>query len=371
MGGPEGPLHQQGAAVSRSTTSALVAAALALTAAAWLVWRWASASPDGTAGQPETAMAPRAPAPAVAPQHPAPPSGPDVAIGEYRADAANLPSTRSPLAVQIPALREAAQGGNATAACRLAEIGMMCARVQGVAPDMAVSAEFRREQEQWIRQQYADVSLEAVPESLRDHARRRLDSDAVAQIELAENLGAWARRCAGAPAPAPEDALAFLRQAALAGEPRSMARYAYGEWLVGFVGSAAAARPGTPGHGFAWSRSPAFDQWRREARAVQRAGFERGDPEMLQMNLLPGLGDLLAQVGVDDPIDDAAALRAYAALVTDRTPESTAALGLSPEQAAEADRRADEWAARGRERGRSVDAALLALHESSGVPECE
>lgn len=295
---------------------------------------------------------------------------PALSIGEYRPDTAGLPPIDAPLALQIPALRDAAARGNATAACRLAVIGSQCIRARAISVSLTSgqSAEMARQIEENLRQQYAGISLEGLPERYRAYAQRRLDTQALQEFDSLQGLDAWGRRCADAPPISHDEILASLRQAALAGEPESMVSYASGMWMAEFSTNNFLSGFGGSGPGGGWLRSPGFDQWRREAAAVRRAALERGDPEMLWFEFAFSDRAGLRLIEPADPIDSAAALRAYAAVIGGHAPESTAALGLPLDEAAEADRRSDAWAARARERGRSaedVTDGLLADRESA------
>lgn len=292
-------------------------------------------------------------------------------IGEYRPDTAGLPPISATLALQIPELRTAAAEGNATAACRLAEIGLQCAFHRQFSEPWPDDPAVQRSVEEEFNRSTVDADFGALPDSLRDYAQQRIEVDAMAYLDNAAVLRAWHRRCQGAPQLNASETLAVLRQAALAGEPRSMVRYAHADWMIYFIGAASVGGFSGKGPGMAWTRSPAFDQWRSEALSVRRAGLERGDPEMLQRAINPVLQQPLRPLGTPDPLEFASALRAHAILVTGRNPESTAALGLSPELAREADRLSEAWAARSRERGRSAEAALLHQHDSSEVPACD
>ena len=282
---------------------------------------------------------------------------PALSIGEYLPDTAGLPPIDAPLAAQIPALRDAAARGNATAACRLAVIGSQCIRARAISVSLTPerSAAMERQAEENLREQYAHVSLEGLPEPYRAYAQRRLDTQALQEFDNSQGLDAWGRRCADAPPIPHDEILASLRQAALAGEPDSMVSYASGFWMGDFSIFNLVSGFGGSGPGGGWLRSPGFDQWRREAAAVRRAALERGDPEMLWFEFAFSDRAGLRLIEPADPIDSAAALRAYAAVIGGHAPESTAALGLPPEQAAEADRRSDAWAARARERGRRAE----------------
>lgn len=290
-------------------------------------------------------------------------------IGEYRPDTVGLPPIDAPLAAQIPALRDAAGRGNATAACRLAVIGSQCLRARSIGVNLTSgqSAEMTRQIEENLRQQYAGISLVDLPERYRAYAQRRLDTQAMQEFDSLQGLDAWGKRCADAPPISHDEILASLRQAALAGEPDSMVTYASGLWMADFSINLAIGFGGNDTGG-GWLRSPGVDEWRRDAAAVRRAGLERGDPEMLWFEFAFADRAGLRLIEPADPIDSAAALRAYAAVIGGHAPESTATLGLSPAEAAEADRRSDAWAARARERGRraeDVTDGLLADRESA------
>ncbi|WP_297864990.1 hypothetical protein [Silanimonas sp.] len=346
----------------------LAALGLLLAAGAWH-WAFRPAAPSAAPSAP--AVAPDASAtmtPSTIAGTADSPS-PALVIGEYRPDTAGLPPIDAPLAAQIPALRDAADRGNATAACRLAVIGSQCLRARsiGVSLTSGQSAEMTRQIEENLRQQYAGISLEGLPERYRAYAQRRLDTQALQEFDSLRGLDAWGRRCADAPPISHDEILDSLRQAALAGEPDSMVTYASGLWMADFSVNLATGFGGNNAGG-GWLRSPAFDQWRRDAAAVRRAALERGDPEMLWFEFAFADRAGLRPIEPADPIDSAAALRAYAAVISGHAPESTAALGLSPEEAAEADRRSDAWATRARERGRraeDVTDGLLADRESA------
>lgn len=89
--------------------------------------------------------------------------------------------------------------------------------------------------------------------------------------------------------------LEWLRQAAHAGEPEAMLRYAAGE---GF---------GIPGTGFNFLRSPGFEQWRREAPYMLEALLEAGYPEAVIYRVFandPIMGGPLAHLIAPDPMQD-------------------------------------------------------------------
>ncbi len=359
----------------RTARIAALLAALAIGASAWW-WARTPLQNASTESAPDDVASPTANAlPSPAPNTVTPPDiDVEVTVGEYRADMAGLPPVEAPLSTQVPGLRAAAERGNATAACRLAEIGLQCASATYIAFDRDRGEAFRRQQEDRVAGIYRETSLDTVPERYRDYAGQRRDIEAMRTLDPSDARRRWLADCQAAPPVTPSDAVTYLRQAALAGEPQSMARYAHGDWLKDlFRASQLSSHLGgtAEGTGMAWSRSPAFDHWRREALAVRRAGLERGDPDMLRRELQHPLNNTIRHVVPRNPVEQAAAIRAYAALVGGHTPESTAALGLSPADAAEADRLADDWAQRGRQRGRSVEQALDILVDAREVPTCE
>jgi hypothetical protein len=337
-----------------------IAAALLLAAAAGGTW-WCTRMQIDTAAVVDERRERYAPSGAAPPSTAAgtmaSPMAP-LTVGEYVPDTAGLPPSDAAFAEQIPALRAAAAAGNATAACRLAVIGLRCPVAQATRwADMPELSEAdRRATEEALRQEYGHVSLDALPEHYRAYAQRRLDTEALTKHDLVDRMRDWGRRCADVPTIRPDETLAALRQAALAGEPDSMARYASGVWMVEFLSPSLGMGFGHAGPGMGWIRSPGFDQWRQEAPAIRRAGLERGDPEMLWLEFAFAGTAGLQPLELAEPLDQAAALRAFASLVGGHVPESTESLGLSPAEAAEADRRADRWAARARERGRTANA---------------
>lgn len=95
----------------------------------------------------------------------------------------------------------------------------------------------------------------------------------------------------------------WLRQAAFAGEPEAMLRYAVGEAF------------GVPGDSYAFLRAADFDTWRREAPALLQTLFEAGYPEVLVYLMLtsdPMFGGQLANLLPPDPARE----RAYLELLS-------------------------------------------------------
>lgn len=94
----------------------------------------------------------------------------------------------------------------------------------------------------------------------------------------------------------------LLRQAANAGEPEAMLRYAMGE---GF---------GISGDSFSYLRSPHFDTWRREAPAMLQSLLEAGYPEAVIYRMMANdslMGGPMANLIQPDAVQD----RAYSELL--------------------------------------------------------
>lgn len=160
--------------------------------------------------------------------------------------------------------------------------------------------------------------LPPVPELVAraDSGDARAACQLVAELQLCREQAAMAR---GQPAPdQPASArctvllerhvgqhFAWLRQAAFAGEPEAMLRYAVGEAF------------GVPGESYAFLRSPDFDTWRREAPAMLQTLFEAGYPEVLVYLMLssdPLMGGQLGNLLPRDPVRERAWLELLAQL---------------------------------------------------------
>lgn len=174
-----------------------------------------------------------------------------------RFDAGGVPAPRQPLP-PVPALVARADSGDARAACQLAAELHLC-----------------REQAVMARGQ---PSPPAEPASER------------CAVLLERHVGQH---------------FAWLRQAAFAGEPEAMLRYAVGEAF------------GMPGESYAFLRSPDFDTWRREAPAMLQTLFEAGYPEVLVYLMLsadPLFGGQLGNLLPPDPVRERAWLELLATL---------------------------------------------------------
>lgn len=297
-----------------------------------------------------------------------------IVLPEYVADTAGLPSREEALQTQVPLLMLAAERGNATAACRLAEIARLCTPYQKLKgySESAHQQLTRQAEEEAMREEIArPFVVEAMPESLRAYAESRLKADSRNQRQRADFMRLWVRRCASAPVIDDAKALSLLRQAALAGEPRSLARYAQGEWLIEFWGMNAASI-GILGRGVEWMRGPAFNAWRREAPALRRIGLSRGHLDMLRAEISIHEISRLLPTSPNDAVERAAALRAFAGIVGNNSkPASTASLGLAPADAAEADRLSNKWMQEGRARKPNLAEGDLVGRIPLEVPSCE
>lgn len=153
-----------------------------------------------------------------------------------------LPADDTPIAAALPSLQARADAGDSQAACRLGIELLRCSHRDNL---VAANAEAFARQE---RQLEAKGQLD--------------DADEVAASLLAN--ADLQRRCAGLDAAQIARAGHYVRQAALAGEPEAVLRYAQGETLG-------------PGN-FRFVRSPAFDTWRREARPLLERALRAGQP---------------------------------------------------------------------------------------------
>ncbi|WP_374601070.1 hypothetical protein [Arenimonas sp.] len=155
----------------------------------------------------------------------------------------------------------------------------------------------------------------SAPGTLDELTNAATGGDAVAACQLAAELsdcrvqhylhGLDPANAVNRPSPRCEDLLArhgdrhleWLRQAASAGEPEAMLRYAMGE---GF---------GINGESFDYLRSPGFDTWRREAPGMLQALLEAGYPEAVIYRMVanePAFGGPMANLLPADPVQDQA-----------------------------------------------------------------
>lgn len=237
---------------------------LALALIAGLAWR-------GTAGDPARQPQPPQPQPsttvlASTPEiaQPAPPS--PVA-------AATTPD-ESALPPALAELVDRAEAGDSRAACALGTRLLVCTNSHWFA-DMSLES---------LRRQEREAEAEGDHESANQAAGMLL-SATVAKKACADLTPGLRQR-----------AFEFTRQAALAGEPEAIVRYATGQALAG-NGMA----PNT------FLRSPHFDTWRSEAPALLEALEQSGDPQaVLALLMATSEGNNLALLMPPDPVRDAA-----------------------------------------------------------------
>lgn len=215
----------------RTKLALLLLAALAAAAMVWMQYqpsRTPATSPwTNEASGPEIVVA----------DSPTPPGN----ISNHGPVRAALPPPNAPLATILAPLVERADAGDARAACRLAMELIRC--------------DFLRTSMVFLADPKFELDLEA---------RGKLDTaDQVALGNLAriEHL----QECRVVPGELQDRAGHYLSQAARAGVPEAMVRYAEGHYW--------------PADGRGVFSDPAFDQWRQEAPAILQRAFEAGVPE--------------------------------------------------------------------------------------------
>ncbi len=218
----------------RKQTQGLVAilVALAVSLLGWQLWR--ARSPAPVAAAPEQAPA-SGPSAAGAPKPAAAGAAPARPVEPMRAD------YRNP---QLAQLKRSADAGDSRAACRLGMELLRCTDVSAAEQVLAAST----------GQEPAGMPPEqrAYMQKLVGRARQLVEE------------------CRSAPTDAWQQGSHYLRQAALAGEPEAMYRYARGDSVL-----------------VDYSRmdTPEFDRWRKEAAGMLELSFEAG--------YLPSLFDLM------------------------------------------------------------------------------
>lgn len=217
-----------------------------------------------------------------------------------------------PLPVEFRDLMARADAGDARAACRL---GSLLAQCSVVPPEFYSDETIARAREQ-ERKAMARNDLAAADQSARFL------------------LEAVTRRatCQGVPPELTTRAAAYLRQAALAGDPEARVRYMRGDAFLGI------------GYTDAQSlHSPEFDLWRREVPGMLQAQLRAGRPEaaLLLLEAYSETGMALAMITAPDPLLDRAYLRLAQRLFNDfalpegwPTPAADAALDAQAEELA-------------------------------------
>lgn len=210
--------------------------ALALCAGAWLMFPPNALAP---ATLPKAAVVLQAAAPAST-QRPEP---------ESLSPSQPLPPAEAPLPLVYPSLQARADAGDGQAACRLGIELLRCQRL----------ARFKDYTKQHLLHAEAEATKAGDLDLADELARANLH---YREIGLA---------CAALPPALIERGAHYLRQAALAGEPEAMLRYADGQgfrqspWDYGYL------------------RSPEFDHWRREAPGMIERALALGRPEAVHL----------------------------------------------------------------------------------------
>lgn len=256
-----------------------------------------------------------------------------------------MPAHGLPLRDALPSLQSRADAGDSLAACRLGVELLRCAALGHYAPG---HDEFQERQE---------AEYEARGNT------RAADNIAVGRAVHAQLRDA----CAAVPTALRDRAHHYMRQAALAGEPEAMVRYAMGETITtGLMGLGYTTRPG-------------FDQWRREARPVLMRALNEGVPEAaLALAMAQGRdAGLLALLLPRDEVEASASLQLTRRLFGDVSDVPPLAPGrarapppLDAESADAAAQMAADWHARAFQ-GRRLElanstAALQPLHSMLG-----
>lgn len=280
----------------------------------------------------------------------APTSEPAIAV-QPRQDLVPMPPPDLPLRDALPSLQARADAGDSLAACRLGVELLRCAALGGYPPG---------HDEHMARLQ----------------AEREAKGDTTAAGQIAAGRAVHAQlvdACVAVPVTLRERAHHYVRQAALAGEPEAMVRYAAGETITtGLVGMGYVAKPG-------------FDQWRREARPVVMRAVQDGIPEaaLLLAQAQARDGGLLAMLLPRDEVEASASLALVRELFGDISgypllapgPGRPATPVLDADRAAAAAQMAADWHARAYQGRRLIladsTAALQPLHHRFGWQDPE
>lgn len=359
----------------RSRRAAVFAALfVAASAGTWLLWTDHESTP---------AQAPEKPT-AVGPVDDAmdavrvePGATVSITLPVYVPDSRGLPPVDAPLRDSYAALRSAAAGGNATAACRLAFTAMDCwahTGLRGPAEEAAVAADLAYGHGNDHITTLSARRIAQAPPALRVYVRDRIEAIELGRAMEGDTRRARARRCEGAPRVGSDEVAGLLRQAALAGQPYAVAAYAQGEWMNRIAEMRAARTPAEPPVPLEIFRDPAFRVWRREAAAVHAAGLEAGLLPVIESAAMRNRMAWLDQLSPPDRVRQAAAVRALAARVGSGKPPSTASLGLDAGQAHEADRLSERWITASAERDATVDPRHIPANTMTMLdnpPSCE
>lgn len=241
----------------RRTGRMILLASALLAGAAWWAWREAPPSP----ATPSLAANPTS-ADAIVKAKTAGDSPPAAALSP-RAD---LPADDAPLAGLLGPLADRANAGDRKAACRLAMELLRCEHLAD----------------------YAYITS-ASPAATGEDAGAASEGGSEWEIRMRRWNQHWLAQCESVPASLRGQGGRYLAQAARAGEPEAMVRYAEGhQW---------------PPSGRGTFAGPAFDAWRRDAAGMIHRAVESGYPGAV-FTLMIAYGEdksLLASLVPDDP----------------------------------------------------------------------
>jgi hypothetical protein len=243
----------------------------------------------------------------------------------------SMPSPQLPIGDAFASLQARAEGGDSLAACRLGVELMNCQRLDAFGPDY----------DDWLARGERQAEREGKLELANEFAIARLW-----RAELRQG-------CAGLPESLLSEANHYLRQAALAGQPEAMIRYAAGEGLMASHLS------------YRFIATPAFDVWRREAHPLLMRALERGVPEaaLLLAETHSGNAGLLAMLVPPDPIEAHASQ-----ILTRRLFGDDPALGrLAPLARIDGDPRAEAEAFADRWHSEAFGGRRLSLEDSTAA----
>ena len=329
--------------MTRPRRMPLLLAALGLLLAAG-AWHWASrpAAPSAATSTAAVAQAQDRPTPKGVADVPV---AAPITLPIYVPDSRGLPASSAPLRESHQALTAAAAAGNATAACRLANLETACFAARHGAFSDVDGAEMSTTVRDLLVERIARRASRAeVPAGL-DRVIEALEAQSLAEDRSArEYTPLPLDQCYDLPTFDTPDLLASLRGAALAGHPEAMAAYVRGDPLITAIGMQAATTPSETGPGYRWIRDPAFDDWRREAPIIRDAGLARGDIPMLLAVLQGAPMGIGGITGLSD-IENAAAIRALAGILGADPLPGSATVGLDIPAARQADALSEAWIA--------------------------
>ncbi|HQZ31091.1 MAG TPA: hypothetical protein PLG89_04425 [Arenimonas sp.] len=262
-----------------------------------------------------------------------------------------MPAADAPLRGRLETLQARADAGDSLAACRLGIELLRCAALGNYHPEHDVQM----------------ANQEAEQEAKGDLlAANTIAAGRLLHAELREACSVVPESLAGR-------AHHYVRQAALAGQPEAMIRYARGETLL--TGTA----------GLAYIATPAFDQWRREARPVLMHALHAGHPAaaLILAKAHGGNDSHLAMLLPHDGVEARASVMLARRLFGDDPALARGLFGDNPAsppldstqdpdvgQSHAAEQMADQWHARNFNGRRFVlaehTAALLPLHRRPG-----